>query len=99
MAAISRLEQHVACEIENVRIDRRKQKRGRAQKAILARAHRLGSHVLDLAREAVVARGLAAVDQMRVERIGSDVAVLFHAHGTPVAEGDLAVVAAAGDAG
>src|SRR5262249_35081536 len=42
---------------------------------------------------------LAAVDQVRVERVGGDVAVLLDANGVPVAEGDLAVAAAAGDAG
>ncbi len=39
-----------------------------------------------------------AEDDIRVERIRDDVAVLDHPHGVPVAIGDLAVVAAAGDA-
>ncbi len=39
-----------------------------------------------------------AIDNVRIERVGSDIAVLDHAHGMPVAEGDGAVVAAAGDA-
>ena len=39
-----------------------------------------------------------AVDDVRVERIGGDVAVLDGPDGVPVVLGDLAVVAAAGDA-
>ena len=40
----------------------------------------------------------AAVNDVSVERIGCDVAVFDHAHGMPLAIGDGAVVAAAGDA-
>ena len=49
----------------------------------------------DLPGAAVVARDLAAEDDIRVERIGDGVAVLLDADGMPFAEGDLAVVAAA----
>ena len=47
---------------------------------------------------AIISRQLAAVDDVGIERIGHHVAVFFGSHGMPVAEGDLAVVAAAGDA-
>src|SRR5207302_6215212 len=47
----------------------------------------------------VEARALAAVDDLGIERVGGDVAILIGADGMPVAEGDLAIVAAAGDAG
>src|SRR5262249_20725232 len=59
----------------------------------------LRGDVLHLAGGAVVARHLAAVDEVRVERVGGDVAVLLGADGVPVAEGDLAVLATAADAG
>src|SRR5205807_6782492 len=52
----------------------------------------------NLAGLAVIARHLAAVDQIRVERIGRDVAVFLRAYRAPLAKGDLAVVAAAGNA-
>src|SRR5262249_16103889 len=48
---------------------------------------------------AVEARHLAAVDEVGVERVGRDIAVLLHADRVPVAEGDLAVAAAAAHAG
>ena len=73
--------------IGSVRITR---KSGRAQR------HR--HDVLRLAGAAVVARELAAIDDVGIERIGHHVAVLFRRHRMPVAKGDLAVVAAAGDA-
>src|SRR5207249_1963135 len=46
----------------------------------------------------VEAGDLAAVDDVRVERVGGDVAVLLDADRVPVAEGDVAVAAAAGRA-
>ena len=52
-----------------------------------------------LAGAAVEARDLAAVDDVGIERIGRDVAVLLDADRVPVAKRDRAVVAAAGDAG
>ena len=53
----------------------------------------------DLPGAAVVARDLAAEDDIRVERIGHGVAVLLDADRMPFAERDLAVVAAAQHAG
>ncbi len=46
---------------------------------------------------AVEFRAVAAVDDVGIERIGRDVVVLFGADGVPIAEGDGAIVAAAGD--
>ena len=46
----------------------------------------------------VEARDLSAVDDIRIERIGRDVAVLLDADRMPVAKRDRAVVAAAYDA-
>ncbi len=55
-------------------------------------------HVLPLRRAPVIARQFAAKDDVRIERIGHDVAILFGRHRMPIAKGDLAIVAAAGDA-
>src|SRR5262249_8211310 len=58
-----------------------------------------GGESVDLAGGAVVARELAAVHPGGVGRVGGHVAVLLDADGVPLAERDLAVVAAAADAG
>ena len=76
---------------------RREHERLGAKHAIAAQ--RLGLDVLDLSGAAVVARYLAAVDDVGIERIGRGVAVLFNAGGMPVMKGDAAIVAAAGNAG
>src|SRR5438034_432077 len=73
--AVSRLEQDVAREIEDVRVDRRKQHGGRAEEPILARARTLRGDVLHLARPAIEFRDLAAVDEVGIERVDGDVAV------------------------
>src|SRR5216117_2906668 len=70
----------------------------RAHPAILPHPHRLGRHVLDLARGPVEAADLSAVNQVGVQRVWGHVAVLLDAHGMPLPDGDLAVVAAARDA-
>src|SRR5207244_3855828 len=99
LAAVRRLEEHIAAEIEDVRINRRKKQRRSAQKAIFSGTADLRPHVLHLSRGAVETADLAAIDEIGIERIGRDVAVLFDADRTPFAKGDLAIVAPAGDAG
>ena len=95
LAAIGGLEDHLRAEVEHVRIDVAEEQRRGAQIAIVAAR----IHVFDFAGDAVELRALAAVDDVGIERIGRDVAVLVGADGVPVAKGDLAVVAAAGDTG
>ena len=46
----------------------------------------------------IVTRELAAIDDVRIERIRNDVTIFFSADRMPFAESYLAVVAAAGDA-
>jgi len=61
-------------------------------------AKRNGRDVLNLPSGPVKLRNFAsaaAVDYVRIERIGCDVTVFDYADGTPIAEGDGAVVAAA----
>jgi hypothetical protein len=69
--------------------------------AVFRVAQRNRRDVLHLPGGPVELRDLAAaaaVDNVRVERIGRDVAIFDDAHGMPLAEGDGAIVAAAGDA-
>src|SRR5256886_9013386 len=49
-------------------------------------AHRLGENILPLPRAPVEARDLPAVHDVGVQRIGSDIAVLLRADGTPLPE-------------
>ncbi len=70
-----------------------------AECAVVGAADGLGGDVFDLAGAAVEARDLAAVHDIGIERIGDGVPVLFDTDGRPLAEGELSVVAAAGDAG
>ena len=84
-----------------MRIDGREHRGLGAVGAVFETAKRDGSDVLHLAGGPVKLRDLAsaaAVNNVRVERIGCDVAVFDHAHGMPLAIGDGAVVAATGDA-
>ena len=98
-AAVHRLENDVAREIEDARVHRREQHGHGAHEAVLPRAHRIGRHVLDVTGIPVEPRQLAAVDQVGVQRVRRDVAVLLGAHRVPFADGDLPVVAAARHAG
>ena len=91
---VGRLEQNVAGKIQHARIGGRKENRRRAQKSVLPGAQDLRRDVLHLARVHIEPRSLAAVDEIRMKRIGRDVAILFNTDSTPVAESDRAVIAA-----
>ena len=82
-----------------MRIDGGEDDRGRPQRPEVGRPNRRRRHVLDLTDRAVVARDLAAVDDVAVQRIGHGVAVLLDADRMPLAERDHPVVAAARHAG
>src|ERR1700759_293438 len=84
--AVCRLEKNVAGVIKNVRVNGREEDGRCAKKSVLAAADGFGRDVLNLARRLVEARELTAVDEVRIQRIGRDVAVLFGSHGSPVAE-------------
>ena len=88
-----------AAEVERSWIDGREQERRGAQEPVLPAAHRFGSNVLHLPGAAIELLHLAAIDDVRVQRVGGDIAVLLGPDGVPIAGRDLAVVAAAGDAG
>src|SRR5258706_3034783 len=70
-----------------------------ADHAKISRAKSLRHDVLGLAGAAIVTSKLTAVDDIRVERISRHAAILLRAYRMPFAESDLAVVAAAGNAG
>ena len=93
LPAVRGLKQHVRSEIQRVRIGVREDERRSAVVAILARANDNRRNVLVLTRRLVELRGLAAVDDVRIERIRRDVSILFHTDRMPLAERDLAVVA------
>ena len=98
LSAVARFPKRVGGEEKNVRINRREDHRLGPHHAKIRRAKRFRQNVLGLAGAAIVTRQLAAVDDVRIERIGRDVAVFFRGDRMPVAESDLAVVAAARDA-
>ena len=98
IAAIAGLPQGVSGEIQNTRIDGREQHGRGANGAKIPGVYRLRRHVLHLPCAPVIARELAAVHKIRIQRIGCNVAVFFGSHRMPIAEGDRAVVAAASDA-
>src|SRR6185437_5491059 len=98
LTAIAGLEQHVGAVEQHVRIGRREQQRRRAVGAVLTATPDLRTDELGLPGDAVVPGDLAAIDDVGVERIGRDVAVLLDAHRVPIAQRDLPVIAAAGDA-
>src|SRR5205807_140664 len=56
-----------------------------------AGADRFRADILRLAGAAVEARHLAAIDEVRIERVGSDIAILLDADRVKLAEGDLAM--------
>src|SRR5713226_6804577 len=79
-------------------IHRRENQRRGAIEAILFGAQNHRRNVTRLAGVAVEHRHLAAINQIRMQRIGRDIAVFFDADGGPVAKSDFAKVAAAGGA-
>src|SRR5215472_12714462 len=76
-SAIDGLPQGVGSKVENVRINWRKDNRLRAQHTEFLRAKWLGQDVLRLAGAPVIARQLATVDDVRIERIGDNVPVFL----------------------
>ncbi len=98
-AAGGGLPEHVRREVQRVRIHRREEDRLRAHHPeIIAAATQRRRYVLRLPRAPVEARHLAAINDVRIERVGSDVAVFLDTHRIPLSVRDLAVRSAAPDA-
>src|SRR5438874_831339 len=68
MASVGRLKEHIGSEIQNVRIDRRKDHRLRAVQPVLARANHPWADVLNLPGPPVEFRKLPAVQNIRMQR-------------------------------
>src|SRR4029077_2521848 len=101
LPAVDGLEEEVGGVVERVRIDGREHGWLCAVGAEFFSLDGNRRDVLNLAGVPVIFRNLAsaaAVNDVGIERVGSDVAVFNCADGMPVALGDGAVVAAAGDA-
>src|SRR5581483_2644548 len=96
VAAVARLEQHVAAEIQRVRVGRRKQQGRGAVEIVFPRAQYDGRNILGLVGDAVIASRFAAINNVGIEWVGGDVAVFLGADRNPIAEGDFPVIAAAG---
>ena len=109
-ATVHRLPHHVRAVIQLARIDRREQDRHRAnatevlrpcrrgRRAEASHTSRVRAHVLCLTCASVKACDRSAVDDVRVQRIRRNVAVLARADWSPVAVCDASIVAAARDA-
>src|SRR5262249_7743408 len=84
---------------QDVRVGRREEHRRRADEPILAATDDDRTDVLEVASPLVEARDLPAVDDAGMQRIRRRIAVLLDAYRMPLAERDLAEVAARRDAG
>src|SRR5437764_9282231 len=83
-------------------MDGREQQGGGAVRAVLAGAQRRRRDILILPGglvEAIRSKRAAAINNVGIERVGRDVSIFLYAHRMPIAKGDLAIIAAAGDAG
>src|SRR5579871_6699199 len=75
-----------------MRIGWREQYRCSAQEAIFTALYGFRRNILHLARAFVVPRYLAAIDNVRIQRIGRYIAVFLHTYRMPFAERDLTIV-------
>src|SRR5689334_14648971 len=98
MTGVSCAPQSVRGEVERVRVLGGEDDWLGAEHAEILRAKWLGDDVLGLACAAIVARELASVNGIGIERVRDDVSIFFRSHGMPLADGDLPIVATAGDA-
>ena len=95
VSRIGRFEQYVGREVERVRFERRKNNRQRARIAIFAAANGLRGNFRVLADILLCAREPVAIQNVRIERVDGDVAVLENSRQLPIAKRNFAVIAAA----
>ena len=95
VSRIGRFEKHICGEVQGVRFQRRKDDRQRARIAILAAANGFGRNLRVLANILSRSSEPVAIENVRIERIHGDVAVLENAGQPPIAESNFAVIAAA----
>src|SRR5664279_582644 len=98
LSAVTGSPQSVRREVEKMRIKRRKHNRLGSYYAEVRPWYRHRHYVLPLCRAPVIARQLAAEDNVGIEGIGHSIAVLFRRHGMPVPKRNLTLVDSAGNA-
>src|SRR5207245_3857486 len=94
---VPRLPKVVPGKEKQVRIDRRKDHRLRADHSKIRRRQGHWKNPLGLAGASIVARQLAAIDNIEIERVGEDIAIFLGRHRVPIAKGDRAIIATTGD--
>jgi hypothetical protein len=82
---------------KQVRINRRKNDRLGADHSKIGRTQGHGKNPLGLAGVSIVARQLATIDNIGIERIGDDIAIFLGRDRVPITKGDRAIDAATGD--
>ena len=97
VATIACLPKRVSGEEEQMRIERRKDNRLGPQHPEVFCLHRHRKYILRLTGAAIESRQLTADDNVWIERIGNDVTVFLGRDRFPIAERDLALIAAAFD--
>src|SRR5436190_2980653 len=97
ISTIACLPKRVSRKEEQMRIERRKDNRLGPQHPEIFRLHRNRKYILRLTGAAIESRQLAADDNVWIERIGNDVTIFLSRDRLPIAEGDLAFIAAAFD--
>src|SRR5882724_9432305 len=97
IATIACLPKRVSGEEEQMRIERRKDNRLGPQHPEVFCLHRPRKYILCLTGAAIESRQLTTNDNVWIQRIGNHVTVLLGGNGFPVAERDLAFIAAAFD--
>src|SRR5207248_8904479 len=95
--AVARLPKRVSRKEKQMRIDRRKDHRLGADHSKIGRTQWHWKNLLCLTGASIVTRQLAAIDHLGIERIGDNVAIFLGRDRVPIAEGDRAIIAAAGD--
>src|SRR5437660_6944815 len=97
VATIGCLPKRVSGEEEQVRIERRKDNRLGPQHPEVFCLHRHRKYILRLTGATIESRQLTANDNVWIERIGNDVTIFLGRDRLPIAERDLALIAAAFD--
>src|SRR6478735_979047 len=75
-----------------MRIDWRKEYRGRSQESVLTRSHRFRRYILHLACTFIKASDLSAINKIRVQWINCDITILLYSNRMPFAVGYLTII-------
>src|SRR6478736_152328 len=97
IATIARLPKRVSSEKKQMRIERRKDNWLGPYHTEIFCLHRYWKNVLCLTSATIESCQFAADDDVGIERIGNDVTIFLRRNRSPVAESNLAIVAAAFD--